>query len=64
MRPQGKVSRIKRCKDKHNSITGENIMINDMKKNELNETEMEKIAGGVMDYLKEYGREDNNWSFW
>ena len=47
MRPQGKVSRIKRCKDKHNSIKGENIMmINDMKKNELNEQELNEVAGG------------------
>ena len=26
------------------------MMINDMKKNELNETEMEKVAGGNYDY--------------
>ena len=48
MRPQGQVSRIKRCKEKHNKRKrkGDNSMMDDMKKNELNEQELNQVAGG------------------
>ena len=39
----------------------------ELKEKELNETEMEKVSGGAMDYLKEYGHthnKDKNWSLW
>ena len=48
MRPQGKVSRIKRCKEKHTKRKrkGDNSMMDDMKKNLLNEQELNQVAGG------------------
>ena len=48
MRPRRKVIRIKRCKEKHNKLDLKEIyiMMNEIKKNELTEQEVEQVTGG------------------